>query len=226
MVAISSYRTVTPCASPDDLKRPRNPARFRRVKDDPWAMLERILAAQGGRKTRDGAIVHCLIPANHNHGDRRPSLRLAVKNERLLMFCDICGRNAGLIEAARERGLWHSASPSRSRDVAPAKPFQWLDHLTSETLPIPECCLDAVPCEHRRKFAFDYALAFLTGELTAAAAEIAALYEQHVLEPSTLQRELELAIEVGGVGTAGFDRKTIARVIALLVAEWGGGHAG
>lgn len=203
-----------------------------RAKDDPWALLERILEAQGGRRNRDGAVVHCLQPDNHNHGDRHPSLRLTVKNGRMLMFCDVCGSNAALIEAARARGLWSS----ERHDVRRPQPFSWEAYLRAHRIEksklAPACCFQQPPqCELWKKFDADLIIATLFSSLRDAAQELVdkaargRMYDLSRRNPDASMTTAELvaglgfAIEFGSIVPPGIDESAVARAIAIVAEK-------
>jgi len=64
-------------------------------------LLDRFVQTLGGRPTPSGAIVRC--PA---HDDRRPSLSVAVREDRVLVHCHAGCTQRAVLHALTELGLW------------------------------------------------------------------------------------------------------------------------
>jgi hypothetical protein len=155
------------------------------------------------------------------HDDRHRSLDIADLPSGKIGLIDRSGRcsNEELVDRLRALGHW---APER-RDVRCTPRFSWEDYWRSHpfdaTKAAPACCYQQEGCEHWREFNLKYRLAFLRGELEAATSEIEAKYQVagHSLDPANLRRALMLAIDVGGIGTAGFAADTLARALDIYV---------
>jgi hypothetical protein len=134
------------------------------------------------------------------HDDHSPSLDLTDANGTILMICRSGCRQIAVFSALRARGLWHAESPRHD----PPPPIDW--QFCDPKIPTPEA---------NRQFDVDYRLAHLRGEMAEAAHEIIELYRRAKisLTAADLVRELHLAVEVGGIGNAGFDEETVSRAI-------------
>ncbi len=157
------------------------------------------------------------------HDDRHRSLDIADLPSGKIGLIDRSGRcsNEELVDKLRALGHW---APER-RDTRRPPRFSWeqyfTEHPIDETKLAPECCRKGPPfdCEHAREFNLKYRLAFLRREFEAAASEIEALYQvaEYELNAANLRRELQLAIDVGGIGTASFAADTVARALNIFV---------
>jgi len=181
---------------------------------------EELAVALGGRRVGRGWIARC--PA---HSDKHPSLSIAERDGTTLFICRAGCRQGDVLGALRARGLFNS---KRLEGVG-RRAFSWAqycrEHLRAE---FAACCVDAAQkCEHRREFDLEYRLAHLHGELAAAAAEVAALYEtaRIPLDATALVDELQLAIDVGGIGTCGLQSVVLDRAISTFAKEWCGGNS-
>jgi hypothetical protein len=152
--------------------------------------------------------VHC--PA---HRDRHPSLDITDADGQVLLVDRAGCSQREVIAALRARGLWQQEAPAR------------VSERTTLRQQIEAALLKGRPSGQvydRALFNVRFRIAFLRAELREAAAEVRDRYQRvgEPLTPDGLTSELRFAVEVGGIGTAGFDEPTIESATERMATEF------
>jgi hypothetical protein len=142
-----------------------------------------------------------------SHNDHHPSLDITDANGQVLFYCQSQHCSQGeIIEALRERGLWHTSRRRVTRKAV----FRWEHHLTPGVLSVPA----GPDREFERAMTAAHSRGYLFGYLLEAAQEIVQLYRVagYRLDTDALRRELHLALQCIGSNTHLVDPAIIQKV--------------